>query len=120
MTRPMTKSATARERRRAFVGVCSCLWWRNKAHASLSRLRCVEIVWQGETSAVMIFAAVLEVGDGDDHQQVQGHSQNRNDREQRVDEHSLAEWSLWLVAGSVVEMWKTKFTLLLGVHDGQH
>lgn len=76
MTRPMTKSATARDRRRTLVGVWSCLWWKKQPHASLFSLKYLEIVCEGASEIV----PVLEMGDGDDNQQVKGHSQKRNDR----------------------------------------
>lgn len=38
ITRPTTKSDTARDSRRKFVVVWSCLWWRNKTHASLQHV----------------------------------------------------------------------------------
>lgn len=50
------------------------------------------------TTKDILIASLLEMGDGDDNHEVKGHSQKRNDRQQGVNEHRLAEWSLRLPA----------------------
>lgn len=49
-----------------------------------------------------------KVRDGDDDQQVEEHSEERNEGEQDVDQQSLIARMCWCLAG-VVQLWKTIF-----------
>ncbi len=56
------------------------------------------------------------MGDGDDDQQVESHSEQRDEGQHSVNQHSFSVWALWLPAGGVKELWKAKFTFFQGRH----
>lgn len=59
---------------------------------------------QGEQEEMSWFMKLLEVGDGDDDQQVEGYSQRGDAGEQRVQEDSLGARARWTPAGGICQL----------------
>lgn len=57
-----------------------------------------------------------EVGDGDEDQQVESRSEQRDGRQQNVSEHCLRVRLCVLLAGGVEELWKAEFSSLHSLH----